>query len=79
VARVRLDENVRRHALSMDPPGKAVADLHAVALSPDEQTIVVSASGTHELLVLKNEQLPWKDFRRQRPPRRGVAEGSQPL
>jgi DNA-binding beta-propeller fold protein YncE len=62
VARVRLDENVRRHALSMDPPGKAVADLHAVALSPDEQTIVVSASGTHELLVLKNDQLPWKDF-----------------
>lgn len=62
VARVRLDENVRRHALSMDPPGKAVADLHGIALTPDEQTIVVSASGTHELLVLNNHNLPWKDF-----------------
>src|SRR5690606_32469007 len=31
VARIRLDEETRREALSLDPPGKAVADPHGLA------------------------------------------------
>ncbi|MCL4204082.1 MAG: beta-propeller fold lactonase family protein [Pirellulaceae bacterium] len=45
-------------ALSLDPSGQAVADPHGIALTPDARRIVVTASGTHELLVLRREGLP---------------------
>lgn len=61
LARVRLDEDARREAISLDPPGKAVADPHGIALTKSEDRIVVSASGTHELLVFRNKGLPYKD------------------
>lgn len=60
IARVRLDEKVRREALELDKRGEAIADPHGLALSPDEKTIVVSASGSHELLVFRAAGLPWK-------------------
>ncbi|MBX3414773.1 MAG: beta-propeller fold lactonase family protein [Pirellulales bacterium] len=62
IARVRLDEHARREAISLDPEGKAVGDPHGIALSPDEQTIVCTASGTHELLVYKLPGLPFQDY-----------------
>ncbi|MBX7166623.1 MAG: c-type cytochrome [Pirellulales bacterium] len=62
IARVRLDEHHRREALSLDPPGRAVADPFGIDLTPDEQWIVATASGSHELLIYRAEGLPWKDY-----------------
>ena len=62
IARVRLDGHVRREAISLDPQGKAVGDPHGLALSPDEQTLVCTASGTHELLVFQLPGLPFQDY-----------------
>jgi cytochrome c peroxidase len=58
VARMRLDGAARREALALDPRGRAVADPHGVALSPDEKWLVLSASGTHELVALRLDDLP---------------------
>ncbi|MCA9226111.1 MAG: hypothetical protein KDA47_10895 [Planctomycetales bacterium] len=58
VARIRLDDPERREAMSLDPSGEAVGDPHGLALTPDETHVVVSASGTHELLVMRRNDLP---------------------
>jgi YVTN family beta-propeller protein len=62
IARVRLDGHKRREAISLDPQGKAVGDPHGMALSPDEQTMVCTASGTHELLIYQLPGLPFQDY-----------------
>ncbi|MEQ8789050.1 MAG: c-type cytochrome [Pirellulaceae bacterium] len=62
LARIRLDGPARREAISLDPPGEAVADPHGLALTPDEKYVVVSASGSQELLVYSREDLPLKDY-----------------
>jgi DNA-binding beta-propeller fold protein YncE len=62
IARVRLDEASRREAMSLDPQGQAIADVHGMALTSDDARLVVSASGTHELLVYQTEGLPLKDY-----------------
>jgi YVTN family beta-propeller protein len=62
IARVRLDGPARREAMSLDPQGRAIADVHGLALTSDESRLVVSASGTHELLVYRTEGLPLKDY-----------------
>jgi YVTN family beta-propeller protein len=62
IARVRLDTQKRREAISLDPQGQAVSDPHGLALSPDGQWLVCAASGTHELLVYRTAGLPWVDF-----------------
>jgi DNA-binding beta-propeller fold protein YncE len=62
IARVRLDGPARREAMSLDPQGKAIADLEGLALTNGESRLVVSASGTHELLVYRTEGLPLKDY-----------------
>jgi YVTN family beta-propeller protein len=62
IARVRLDEKLRREAISLDPRGEAVSDPHGLALSPDEQWMVCAASGTHELLVYRLAGLPFQDY-----------------
>lgn len=61
LSRAYLDRDARREALSLDPPGKAVADPHGIALTRDEQQIVVTASGSHELLVFHAAGLPYLD------------------
>jgi YVTN family beta-propeller protein len=61
LSKLKLDGSSRRDALSLDPPGKAVSDPHGIALTPKEDLILVTASGTHELLVFRNDNLPWKD------------------
>jgi YVTN family beta-propeller protein len=62
IARLRLDGPARREAMSLDPQGQAIADVHGLALTSDESRLVVSASGTHELLVYRTEGLPLKDY-----------------
>lgn len=62
LGRVRLDKATRREAISLDPRGQAVADPHGLDLTPDERYAVVSASGTHELLVYRLRELPWMDY-----------------
>ena len=61
LGRIGFGDHSHREAISLDPPGKAVADPHGLAMTEDEQTVVISASGTHELLVLKSEGLPFQD------------------
>jgi YVTN family beta-propeller protein len=62
IARLRLGGPARREAMSLDPQGKAIADVHGLALTGDETKLVVSASGTHELLVYRTDGLPLKDY-----------------
>ncbi len=59
VARVRLDGPSYREAISLDVPRRAVADPHGIAISPDETRMVVTSSGTHELLVYRLNDLPF--------------------
>ncbi len=62
LGRIRLDQKKRRQVLSLDERGKAVADPHGVALDPQERWIVCTSSGTGELLVFRNEDLPFGRF-----------------
>ncbi len=59
--RVPLKEEGPREAIAMDPRGKAVADVDGIAVSPDGQTIAVTAAGTHELLLFR-QPLPFVSF-----------------
>jgi DNA-binding beta-propeller fold protein YncE/cytochrome c len=59
LARISLETSEKRNAISLDPRGKAVADVHGLAMTSDEQTAVIAASGSHELLVLQTADLPW--------------------
>src|SRR5207302_4085954 len=62
IARVRLDGPSRREAMSLDPQGQAIADVHGLGLTSDESRLIVSAAGTHELLVYRTDGLPLKDY-----------------
>ena len=62
IARMRIDIPARREAMSLDPQGRAIADVTGIDLTSDDSRLVVSASGTHELLVYKSEGLPLKDY-----------------
>jgi YVTN family beta-propeller protein len=59
IARVRLDGPARREAISLDPPGKAISDPWGLAISSDEEWLISSAPGTHELLVYRLPGLPF--------------------
>ncbi len=59
IGRARLDGPAYREAISLDVPGKAVADPHGISMTSDERRMVVSASGTHELLVYRKPDLPF--------------------
>ncbi len=58
VARIRFDGPEYREAISLDVPGLAVADPYGIAITPDEQRLIVTSSGTHELLVYRLPDLP---------------------
>jgi len=45
--------------LGLDIRGNAVGDAYAAAFSPDESLLVVTAGGTHELLVIEFGSIPW--------------------
>lgn len=53
IARAEMKENKYREAISLDVPGTAVGDPHGLALTANQEWMVCSASGTHELLVYK--------------------------
>jgi 6-phosphogluconolactonase (cycloisomerase 2 family) len=53
IARADMHENKYREAISLDVPGIAVGDPHGLAITPDENWMVCTASGTHEMLVYK--------------------------
>ncbi|TWT98418.1 hypothetical protein [Stieleria varia] len=59
IGRVRLDGPAYREAISLDVPEMAVADPHGLAITPDTKHLVASASGTHELLVYRLNDLPF--------------------
>jgi YVTN family beta-propeller protein len=59
VARVRLDGLALREAISLDKEGHAVGDAHGLAISADEQRMIVTAAGTHEVLVFRLSDLPY--------------------
>lgn len=61
LARVRLDEKARREAIALDPRGKAVADPFGVGITPDQEFLVSTASGSHELVVFKLPEISFLD------------------
>lgn len=60
IARVRMDGSAYREALSLDVPRLAIADPHGLAITPSEHRLLVTASGTHELLVYRLNDLPFE-------------------
>jgi len=61
VSRLQFDSDKRRDAISLDPPGRAVADPTGMVLTSRDD-MVIAAGGTHEILVLANRELPWKAY-----------------
>ena len=59
IARVRLDGPAYREAISLDVPRKAIADPHGLVITRDQQRMIASASGTHELLVYRRPDIPF--------------------
>ena len=59
IGRVRLDGPSYREAISLDVPGRAVADPHDLVISDDQEWMVATASGTHELLVYRLSEMPF--------------------
>ncbi|MDG2223428.1 MAG: hypothetical protein P8L85_18745 [Rubripirellula sp.] len=59
IGRVRLDGPSYREAISLDVPGMAVSDPHDLEFTPDGKRLVVTASGTHELLTYRLPDLPF--------------------
>jgi YVTN family beta-propeller protein len=62
LAKVALDGGSPFETISLDPKGKAFADVHGVAIRPDGKAIAMSSGGTHELILLREEAkpLPWR-------------------
>lgn len=61
LGRIGFSDDARREAISLDPPRQAVADPHGICLTSNDSHVVMSASGTHELLVLRIPGLPFED------------------
>lgn len=59
LVRVSLTEKGPREAITLDTSGKAVGDLDGVAISPDGQTLALTAGGTHELILMRLSDLPF--------------------
>lgn len=59
IARVRLDGSADREAIALDVPRIAIADPHGLAITDNEHRLAVTASGTHELLVYRLNDLPF--------------------
>lgn len=59
VGRVRLDGSSYREAISLDVPGMAVSDPHDLEFTSNGERLVVTASGTHELLTYRLPDLPF--------------------
>jgi YVTN family beta-propeller protein len=63
LARVPLTEEGPREAIALDTQGDALGDVEGCALSPDGQTLALTAGGTHELVLFsKISGLPFVAF-----------------
>ncbi|MBX7106032.1 MAG: beta-propeller fold lactonase family protein [Gemmataceae bacterium] len=62
IGRVKLGEQARREAITLDPQGKAVGDPTGIVLSADESRVYCTAAGTHELLIYRLDAMPFQDF-----------------
>ncbi|MBA2112931.1 c-type cytochrome [Bremerella alba] len=60
IGRVRLDKQEYREAITLDVPGMAVADPHGIVMDSSNKRLVVSAAGSHDLLVYRRDDLPWE-------------------
>jgi DNA-binding beta-propeller fold protein YncE/mono/diheme cytochrome c family protein len=61
IGRHKFTSEKRRESMSLDPPGRAIADPTDVALTTADD-IVISSAGTHEVVVVRHENLPWKTY-----------------
>ncbi|TWU20085.1 Di-heme cytochrome c peroxidase [Novipirellula galeiformis] len=59
LGRVRLDGPAYREAISLDVPELAIGDAHGIAITSDEKQVLVTAGGTHELLLYRLPDLPF--------------------
>ena len=50
---------LRLEGLTLDKPGRAVGDVFGVAVAEDGGSLLVTAGGTHELIRLTTDGLPW--------------------
>ena len=62
LGRIAYDDSQPRKLTTLDSLGRAVADVCGTALLPKENQLVVTASGTHELLWFQLGRLPWRDY-----------------
>lgn len=62
IARIRIHSEKRISSLYLDTQGQAVADPCGLAVSPNQEWMACSASGTHEVLFFKNTKLPFQGF-----------------
>src|SRR5262249_26027629 len=62
LTRVALDGSEEFATLSLDPQGRAAADAHGVAVSPDGKYVGVGLGGTHEVMLFRTDlkRLPWR-------------------
>lgn len=61
LTRLPLDPNARPELeqIALDTHGRAVGDPHGLAFTADGRHLAVTAAGTHELLVLDADHVPW--------------------
>jgi YVTN family beta-propeller protein len=62
IVRLRVNEAKRVASLYLDTQGLAVADPLGLAVTPNQEWMACSASGTHEVLFFRNEKLPFLGF-----------------
>lgn len=62
IVRLRVNEAKRVASLYLDTQGLAVADPLGLAVTPNQEWMACSASGTHEVLFFKNKDLPYLGF-----------------
>ncbi|MBM4002865.1 MAG: hypothetical protein FJ295_06185 [Planctomycetes bacterium] len=62
LGRLRWDGPSQREAIALDPPGVAVSDVFGIGYTASQKQLVVSAGGTHELLVYAQDALPWREY-----------------
>lgn len=62
LTRIDLKEPEPYATISLDVRGKAAADAHGVAISPDGALLVVGLGGTHEIMIFRAapKRLPWR-------------------
>ncbi len=64
IGRIGVAPDFDRQVLTLDERGRAVADPWGAAWCGPGQGLVITASGTHELLWLaESDRLPWLDYR----------------